>query len=87
MPCPWSLVKRKRLAVHLHELAIEAQVILAEEQVAAEIAVVPVPLPVTGVPKARPWIVPSDVTVRRMPKRRSSLPCTATRTNPATRRR
>jgi hypothetical protein len=34
----------QRLAVHLHELAIEAQVILAVEEVAAEIAVVPVPL-------------------------------------------
>jgi hypothetical protein len=44
MPCPWSLVKRKRLAVHLHELAVEAEVILSVEEVAAEIAVVPVPL-------------------------------------------
>jgi hypothetical protein len=32
------------LAVHLHELAVEAQVILSVEEVAAEIAVVPVPL-------------------------------------------
>jgi hypothetical protein len=39
MPCPWSLVKRKRLAVHLHELAVEAEVIVAVEEVAAEIAV------------------------------------------------